>query len=398
MGYFDPIKLDTGSFSKPGMRGHPYLEATQALLLEVLYDVDLEAVTSALDLTAQGGALALALSGRGISVAVSESSCAAASALERIIPELKTFDGDLEVGADLVSLILPADKGNAIVRELLRLALKHTHPGGRCLIAGDKDRGFERYFKEARTNFGHGEILERSKGLRVALLTKTGPEQHLETGSENIEADEIEPEKLPENLPERNLTEHVPNHPESESFSLEARGQRLECLALPGVFSSGKFDLASKLLLEHLPNGNGKTVLDIGCGYGLLGGFMALEGANVTMLEDDSRSVESSKRTLELNRLSGRVLWSDVDSKLEKNARFDLIITNPPFHVGSDLILDVALEFIRAIERHLAPGGQAWLVANHFLPYERELGRIGPVREVAKAKGFKVLMVQRAGA
>jgi 16S rRNA (guanine1207-N2)-methyltransferase len=184
-------------------------------------------------------------------------------------------------------------------------------------------------------------------------------------------------------------------NPEPEVFTLEARNQKLECIALPGVFSSGKFDLASKLLLEHLPNGAGKTVLDIGCGYGALAGFLALEGATVTMLEDDSRSVESSKRTLELNHLQGRVLWSDVDSKLENNAKFDLIITNPPFHVGSDLILDVALEFIRAIERHLAPSGEVWLVANHFLPYERELARIGNVREVARGRGFKVLTVRR---
>ncbi len=332
-------------------------------MLEVLQNLDLEGVESALDLTAQSGAIALELSSRGISVAVSESSQAAASALERVILELRQFDGDFGVGADFVTVILPADKGNAIVRELLRLAWTHTKPGGRCLIAGDKDRGFERYFKEAQGHFGTGEILERAKGLRVASLTKTGGE--------------------------------IPANPEPEAFTLKARNQKLDCIALPGVFSRGKFDLASKLLLEHLPNGAGKTVLDIGCGYGALGGFLALEGATVTMLEDDSRSVESSKRTLELNHLQGTVIWSDVDSKLENNAKFDLIVTNPPFHVGSDLILDVALEFIRAVERHLAPGGEVWLVANHFLPYERELARIGVVRDVARGRGFKVLTVTK---
>ena len=361
MGYFDLIRLEHGCYTKPGVRGYPYLEPTQALMLEVIQNLDLDGVESALDLTAQSGAIALELSSRGISVAVSESSQAAATALERVILGLRQFDGDLGVGADFVTVILPADRGNAIVRELLRLAWTHTKPGGRCLIAGDKDRGFERYFKEARGHFGTGEILERAKGLRVAMLTKTGGEP--------------------------------PANPEPEIFTLEARNQTLDCIALPGVFSSGKFDLASKLLLEHLPNGAGRTVLDIGCGYGALGGFLALEGATVTMLEDDSRSVESSKRTLELNHLQGTVIWSDVDSKLEKNAKFDLIVTNPPFHVGSDLILDVALEFIRAVERHLAPGGEVWLVANHFLPYERELARIGVVREVARGRGFKVLAV-----
>jgi 16S rRNA (guanine1207-N2)-methyltransferase len=363
LGYFDLIRLPHGGFTKPGMRGHPHLEAAQTLMLEVIDTLTLEGITTALDLTAHGGAVALELSSRGLSVAVTESSQAAASALERILPELRPFDGDLSVGADLVTVILPADRGNAIVRELLRLAWTHTKPGGRCLIAGDKDRGFERYYKEARDRFGTGDILERSKGLRVASLTKTATEP--------------------------------PANPEPEAFTLEARGQTLECIALPGVFSSGKFDPASQLLLEHLPNGAGKTVLDIGCGYGALAGFLALEGATVTLLEDDSRSVESSKRTLELNHRQGTVIWSDVDSKLETTAKFDLIVTNPPFHVGSDLILDVALEFIRAAERHLAVGGEVWLVANHFLPYERELARIGVVREVARGRGFKVLALKR---
>ena len=59
--------------------------------------------------------------------------------------------------------------------------------------------------------------------------------------------------------------------------------------------------------------------------------------------------------------------------------------------------LDIALEFIRASERHLAPGGEVWVVANHFLPYEREMARIGTVREVARGQGFKVLAVRGPG-
>jgi 16S rRNA (guanine1207-N2)-methyltransferase len=135
-------------------------------------------------------------------------------------------------------------------------------------------------------------------------------------------------------------------------------------------------------------------VLDIGAGYGALGAMLALEGANVTMLEDDWFSVQSIERTLRLNNLNARVLHSDVDASLEKDAKFDLIVMNPPFHVGKDVILDVALEFIEAAKRHLAAHGEVWLVSNHFLPYEQPLASLGRVREVARDRGFKVLAVQ----
>ncbi len=364
--YFQTKQLEDGSITKPGVRGFPYLDPAQALLLETL--PQLEVSGSVLDLTARGGALVLGLCQQDLEVAALEISQAAITALSltatksgfKILKPEKIFDLGLQF--DLVCLILPADRGNALVRFWLERAFAATKPGGRVLVAGDKDKGFERYFKEAKNYFGSAEILERSKGLRVGSLEKT-------------------------------LTE-TPIQPSSERFVIEARGLKLECEALPGVFASGKLDAASKVLLEHLPNTAAKRVLDIGAGYGALGGILALEGANVTMLEDDWFSVQSIERTLKLNNLTARVLHSDVDASLEQDAKFDLIVMNPPFHVGKDVILDVALEFIEAAKRHLTAHGEVWLVANHFLPYEPALAGFGRVREVARDRGFKVLAVQ----
>jgi 16S rRNA (guanine1207-N2)-methyltransferase len=364
--YFQTKLLEDGSITKPGVRGFPYFDPAQALLLETLGQ--LEVSGSVLDLTARGGALALELSKLGLEVIALEISQAAITALSitaknsgfKMLKPERMFD--LETQFDLVCLILPADRGNALVRFWLERAFAATKPGGRVLVAGDKDKGFERYFKEAKNFIGEAEILERSKGLRVGLLEKT-------------------------------LTE-APVQPPIDRFAIEARGLKLECEALPGVFSSGKLDAASKVLLEHLPNTNAKRVLDIGAGYGALGAMLALEGGSVTMLEDDWFSVQSIEQTLKLNNLNARVLHSDVDASLEKDAKFELIVMNPPFHVGKDVILDVALEFIEAAKRHLAMHGEIWLVSNHFLPYEQPLERLGRVREIARDRGFKVLAVQ----
>jgi 16S rRNA (guanine1207-N2)-methyltransferase len=266
--------------------------------------------------------------------------------------------------ADVVLAILNGERGNARVAYTVLEAWHCTKMGGVAYLAGDKDKGFDRYFKEAKKLFGGGEIIARAKGFRAARLEKTNPDS--------------------------------PPPLEPMRFEVFARDKTLACLAYAGTFASGKLDAASQLLLAHLPNGAGRRVLDIGAGYGVLGGFLALEGADVTLLEDDALSVQSAQATLLENGLSGRVLHSDVDSNLEPEEKFDLIVMNPPFHVGRDLRLDVAQEFIRAAQRHAAKNAQVWLVANHFLPYETPLAELGRVEVVAREHGFKVLRVGKS--
>ncbi len=356
MSYFNLKPLEGGALTKPGVPGYPRLEPAQVLLLEALENTDLTGVMSAVDLSARGGAVALALQARGLSVSATDSSaaaltCLAQTSLSRVLPEQ----------ADLICAILNGERGNARVFQTINEVWQRTRAGGVALLAGDKDKGFERYFKRAVEIFGDGEIIARGNGFRAARLEKT-----------NLEA---------------------PADLEPERFTIEARGRALACVAHPGAFASGKLDAASALLLEHLPSGANRHVLDIGAGYGALGGFLGLEGAKVTMLEDDALSVASLEDTMRANSIEARVLHSDVDSALEGDAKFDLVVMNPPFHVGKALRLDVALEFIHAAQRHLTNGGEVWLVANHFLPYEEPMRALGPMREVARARGFKVLTV-----
>jgi 16S rRNA (guanine1207-N2)-methyltransferase len=351
--YFDILQLEPHGYTKAGLPGFPYLEKSQIVLLEALASVQGGTIT---DLSARGGAVALELAARGAKVVVSDPSAAALSCLRQTGLPLGIFDN-----ADVVLAILNGERGNARVAHTMLEAWRCTKLGGMAYLAGDKDKGFERYFKEAKKLFGGGEIVAREKGFRAARLEKSNP---------------VSPPPL-----------------EPQRFVVAARGQELACIAYAGTFASGKLDAASQLLLAHLPNGAGRKVLDIGAGYGVLAGFLALEGADVTLLEDDSLSVESAKATLLENGLAGRVLHSDVDSSLEASEKFDLIVMNPPFHVGRDLRLDVAEEFIRAAKRHAAKNAQIWLVANHFLPYEAPLSELGRVEVAARGHGFKVLRV-----
>jgi 16S RNA G1207 methylase RsmC len=86
-----------------------------------------------------------------------------------------------------------------------------------------------------------------------------------------------------------------------------------------------------------------------------------------------------------------RTLPSDV-AEAVIDERFDLVVTNPPFHVGKQTELSVPMQFIEDSWEVLAPGGQLFLVANRTLPYETPIKRrFGNVLMVHDGRRFKVL-------
>ncbi len=163
------------------------------------------------------------------------------------------------------------------------------------------------------------------------------------------------------------------------------------------MFSAAKLDKATALLLDVLGSEDlhGQRVLDLGCGSGIIGAWAASRGADVTLLDADLQSVRSAEATLEANSLAARVLHSDVDAALQDDG-YDLVLSNPPFHVGRGVVLDITAEFVQAAARRLRPGGRLVMVANEFLPYERLLRDWQDVRSLAQQGGFKVLTATRA--
>ncbi|MDN4629564.1 16S rRNA (guanine(1207)-N(2))-methyltransferase RsmC [Erwinia sp. DT-104] len=160
---------------------------------------------------------------------------------------------------------------------------------------------------------------------------------------------------------------------------------------LPGVFSRDGLDAGSNLLLSTLtPHMKGK-VLDIGCGAGVLSAMLARFSPKVrlTLTDVNAAAVEASKATLAANELEGEVFASNVYSDVQ--GRFDLIISNPPFHDGMQTSLDAAQTLIRGAAKHLNMGGELRIVANAFLPYAQVLDETFGSHEVLAQTGrFKV--------
>jgi 16S rRNA (guanine1207-N2)-methyltransferase len=167
----------------------------------------------------------------------------------------------------------------------------------------------------------------------------------------------------------------------------------------PGLFAWDRIDPASALLVEHLPATLAGRVADLGAGYGYLASEVVRRCGQVgaiDLYEAEQRALEPARINLAAAvRESGRAVaiglhWHDVAAGL--SARYDAIVSNPPFHQGRADQPELGQAFIASAAGALEPAGVLWLVANRHLAYEATLAaRFAAVRIVDVRDGFKVI-------
>lgn len=126
-----------------------------------------------------------------------------------------------------------------------------------------------------------------------------------------------------------------------------------------GVFSKNHLDYGSRLLIEtFLKNESDyENILDLGCGYGLIGISLAkITGKNITMCDVNKRALHLCERNIAANKVNAKVIESNVYENISD--KYDVIITNPPIKAGKKVIL----EFLINAKIHLNDGGRLWFV------------------------------------
>jgi 16S rRNA (guanine1207-N2)-methyltransferase len=163
--------------------------------------------------------------------------------------------------------------------------------------------------------------------------------------------------------------------------------------SLPGVFSAGRLDKGTDILLEVLPKLKGQ-ILEFGAGCGVLSSILASQPSitSVDAVEIDLLAVRSALSNVEANGLEEKinVFWSDGTSELPAK-KYDAIVTNPPFHKGINTEYGPTDEFFREAHEWLKPHGQLIWVANDFLNYQSLLTqKFKSIKTIAQVRGFKV--------
>ncbi len=163
-------------------------------------------------------------------------------------------------------------------------------------------------------------------------------------------------------------------------------------LTLPGVFSHGKLDTGTAVLLEHLPAPAYGKLLDLGCGSGVIGLSMKARqpALQVTLADIDAFALHSTRLNSARLGLETEVVASDGLAGI--NGRYDYIFSNPPFHQGKETDYAFARQLFASAGPHLTRDGQLWLVANAHLPYEDWAAEsFSEVQLMVKQQGFKLL-------
>ncbi|MBN1935103.1 MAG: methyltransferase [Anaerolineae bacterium] len=366
----------TSIITKPGVFGWQGVDPATALLIEHMH---IEPQDTVLDLGCGCGVVGLAATQTAtqgqvylVDNDVVALECARRTLERNEVANAQVIASDVtsavsQVAFDVVVTHLP--RGRNVARQFIIDAATVLKPGGRLCLAGHNDTGIKPFVQFAEEVFGHGSVLAYKKGCRVALCVKGDKTQ--------IPASDY----------------HC-----WHEFTAPVKGKTWSFAAKPGVFSWQELDAGTRALIETMQVEPGERMLDIGCGYGIIGTVAAEMAGEVFLVDSNTVAVEAARRTLALNNIDetkAHILASDgVDAVSE--VRFDVAVTNPPFHQGRQTDYGIAYQFIRDAAQVLKPNGRFYLVANRFIRYEHEMAqRFRQVRVAYEDNLFRVLLAQK---
>jgi 16S rRNA (guanine1207-N2)-methyltransferase len=284
----------------------------------------------------------------------------------------KVFSGvsllpELAGALDLVAIDLPQSR--PLARRWLAEAHALLREGGQLLLAGPNELGIQSAIADAAALFGEAQLVTYRRRCRLARASRGASPQ--------VPAWAAEPGIAPATWQENDI---------------ELAGRHHALASLPGVFAYDRLDDGTALLLRHLLDPAGLRVLDAGCGYGPLGLAAGLRGAaHVDLIDASIPAVAAARENLARLGVPGEALAGDALAPVA-DRRYDLILSNLPFHTGKQVSYDVAEAIIRHGRTLLARGGRMVIVVNQFVRHDRLLAELfAEVETLADDRRYRVL-------
>ncbi|MEV6277996.1 methyltransferase [Nocardia sp. NPDC051832] len=177
--------------------------------------------------------------------------------------------------------------------------------------------------------------------------------------------------------------------------------ERVEDLAIDVVahgaaFSGARLDIGTRFLLQHLKlmKPDARDAIDLGCGTGILAVALAKARPSIRVVGTDqsAAAVASARATVAANHVDDRVtvVRDDAMSSASDNSA-DLVLCNPPFHVGAAVHTGSAIKMFVETGRVLRPGGELWTVYNSHLNYRGVVEKmVGRTEVVGRNRKFTV--------
>lgn len=158
-----------------------------------------------------------------------------------------------------------------------------------------------------------------------------------------------------------------------------------------GVFSKRGLDFGTRNLINAILKENiHGDLLDLGCGYGVIGIILSsFFNINVDMVDINLRAIHLAKMNQKKNDAKSiNIFDSDIYSNIDK--KYDYIITNPPIRAGKD----VYYKFIIDAKDYLKDNGVLYFVINKDQGAKsiiKEVEKYYKVSVILKNKGFFVI-------
>ncbi len=172
------------------------------------------------------------------------------------------------------------------------------------------------------------------------------------------------------------------------------RGERYQFLTDTGVFSRRQVDQGTALLVEVMEIPDQAMLLDMGCGYGVIGIVAARLApfSRVVMVDINRRAVQLAETNIQRYRLANAEVRHGDGFAAVQGLTFDAIYMNPPVRAGKQLIF----QLYEAAWQHLVTGGQLWIViqkkqgAPSTESYLKKLFGTEAVEQVTRRKGYHI--------